>query len=131
VASVVPYQLAWKQTWKDIRERLISEAGGIADRSETVPALFVLWTWEPEYDLRQQIVGALPLNDQPNLGEVLDKIFRHETPDEGGAKVREVVKKRLKELGCIEGPVGVRTPAAQFGLAGPRPAAGAPSSSSW
>ena len=36
----------------------------------TVPALFVLWTWEPEYNLRQQIVGALPLNDQPNVGVI-------------------------------------------------------------
>jgi len=101
-ARTAQYQLDWKQTPKNIRERIIGEAKKIADWRERVAVLFVLWTWEPESELRAQIVTALPLDSQVEVLKVLRMIFRHETPDGGGGAVRKCAKERLTQMAAAE-----------------------------
>lgn len=99
----------WRATPKGIRQKVIGEAKE-TNNGETIKALFLLWTWEPESELRAQIVMALPPRDGAAVSNVLRKIYRNETPDDGGKRVRQQVTQLLAEIvKGTERPDSIRT----------------------
>jgi hypothetical protein len=92
------YARAWLETPLDIKRRLISSANDHA-------ALFVIWEWETNPELRIEIVPLLAAEAKAGVEKaklVLRKIYFFETSDRGGKTVRDEVMQTLRELASDE-----------------------------
>jgi hypothetical protein len=95
-------EIHWRQLDGGDRERLIKDVTDVMNRDDLVRALFLLWTWEPESDLRGKIVTSFPL--EPGFESVppLLLICLHEAPDATGGIVIVRAKERLRAIASRE-----------------------------